>query len=449
MLISDHKPLSYIFGPKKSIPAFAADRMQRWALLLTGYNFNIEHVSSADNAEADCLSRLPCERLIMEEEESFTVTSVEKLPITAKKIAEATQKDPILSKVFELTSSGWPSKCMDPLLEVYFTRRYELTLEDGCIVWGTRVIVPEKFQAQLLLELHECHPGICKMKLLARSYVWWPTLEKEIDKMVGECTKCTKSLNNPQVGPLIVWPWSTTPWERLHMDYLEIDNKAFLLVVDSFSKWIEVDIMNSTTSSATIKKIRMLFARYGLPQHVVTDNGPQFISEEFKLFMKENGIKFTLTPTYHPASNGLAERHVQTFKNMFKKLDGDIEWKTAQVLLTYRNLVHGTTGKTPAELFLGRSPRIRLSLAKPNLKARVEGKQMNMKEQYDKQSKYREFIVGQSVQVRNYRRGQEKWGPGVIESKTGPSTFVVRTPENPKRLVQVDQMVANKESKIE
>ena len=142
------------------------------------------------------------------------------------------------------------------------------------------------------------------------------------------------------------------------MDYLEINSKSFLLIVDSFSKWLEILPMNSTTTGATIKAVRTLFARYGLPQQVVTDNGPQFISDEFKTFLKVNGVKFTLTPPYHPASNGLAERHVQTFKHMFKKTEGgDVDLKTVQVLFAYRNIIHSTTGRTPAELFLGRSPR--------------------------------------------------------------------------------------------
>ena len=99
-------------------------------------------------------------------------------------------------------------------------------------------------------------------------------------------------------------------------------SQMFLLAVDSYSKWLEIFPMNSTTAPATVKVLRFLFASYGLPEQVVSDNGPQFIGEEFKNFMKLNGVKHTLTPPYHPASNGLAERHVQTFKHMFKKVEG-------------------------------------------------------------------------------------------------------------------------------
>ena len=169
---------------------------------------------------------------------------------------------------------------------------------------------------------------------------------------------------------------ATSPWQRIHMDYLEINGESFLLIVDSFSKWLEVFHMRSTTSGATIKEVRSLFARYGFPHEVVTDNGPQFVSDEFVSFLKANRIKFTQTPTYHPASNGLAERHVQTFKRMFKKTkEGDIDTRTVQFLFAYRNLTYSTTERTPAELFLKRNPRTRLSLVKPDLKARVETKQ--------------------------------------------------------------------------
>ena len=109
VLLSDHKPLARIFGPKSGIPALAAARMQRWALLLAGYDYEIEHVKSEDNAEADCLSRLPCILETRDIDECYTLyTSLEDLPVTSSQITDATRKDPLLSKVYELTASGGP-----------------------------------------------------------------------------------------------------------------------------------------------------------------------------------------------------------------------------------------------------------------------------------------------------------------------------------------------------
>jgi len=93
----------------------------------------------------------------------------------------------------------------------------------------------------------------------------------------------------------------------------------FLIVADSHSKWLEVELMHSITSEATIENFREMFARYGIPQQLVSDNGPQFTLQEFSNFAKANGIKHTLVAPYHPRSNGQAERFVQTFKQFLKE----------------------------------------------------------------------------------------------------------------------------------
>ena len=120
-------------------------------------------------------------------------------------------------------------------------------------MWGLRVVIPVKLQHRLLVDLHECHRGMCKMKALSRAYVWWPNIDEEIEEMVRECVDCVNASNNPQRAPLVVWPWAKNPWQRIHIDYLEVNNQMFLLVVDSYSKWLEVFPMTSTTASATIR----------------------------------------------------------------------------------------------------------------------------------------------------------------------------------------------------
>ena len=101
----------------------------------------------------------------------------------------------------------------------------------------------------------------------------------------------------------------------MHIDFAgPMNGQSFLIVVDSHSKWPEVIEMKSTTATATIKELRRLFAAYGLPEHLVSDNGPQFTSAEIAGFIKTNGIKHIRCAPYHPSSNGCAERFVQIFK---------------------------------------------------------------------------------------------------------------------------------------
>ena len=104
-------------------------------------------------------------------------------------IRQATQRDPVLTRVMENTKQGWPT-VSEKELEPFQRRKDELTIQDGCLMWGSRVIIPPKHQAQLLAELHEGHLGIVKMKALARSYMWWPGMDKAIEEVAKGCTGC-------------------------------------------------------------------------------------------------------------------------------------------------------------------------------------------------------------------------------------------------------------------
>jgi hypothetical protein len=452
-LVTDHQPLTRIFGPKTGIPPLAAARMQRWALILAGYTYDIEYRSSENNANADLLSRLPMpgKQDNDPEEEYVFNTLADSLPITAKRISAVTAKDPVLSKVFESTASGWPAYCDDEVLEPYWRLRHELTIDSGCVLWGRRVIIPEKLQTGLMEELHDGHPGMTRMKAIARSFVWWPGIDADVEDWVRRCAACVSTQGSPKAVPLLLWPWATEPWQRIHVDFLEITGLQYLLVVDSHSKWMEVFPMSSTTAVDTVTVMRSLFARYGLANEVVTDNGPQFIAAEFKNFLAKNSVKHTLCPPYHPASNGLAERHVQTFKHMFKKCESgtDIQHKVADVLFRYRNTPHSTTGSTPAELFLKRTPKTRLSLVKPNLQGKVEQRQASSKQHHDgRHPKMRSYDLFQRVRVRNKRGGKEKWIPGTVVQVKGPSTYVVRVPGNNHRFVHADHLIADDSTQV-
>ena len=203
------------------------------------------------------------------------------------------------------------------------------------------------------------------------------------------------------------------------------------MAVDAHSKWPEVFIIPSTTTTATIGVLRPLFAAYGLPAQVVTDNGTQFTSDKFAIFMKMNGIKHIKSAPYHPATNGLAERFVQSLKQALKtSLKGGkpLPHRLANFLLTYRSSPHATTGVTPCSLFLNRQIRTRFDLLKPDIESRVTEKQSQQKATHDQHAKSRQFHVGQSVMVKNLRPGP-KWVPGVIVQSLGPLSFLIKTRE--------------------
>ncbi len=158
-----------------------------------------------------------------------------------------------------------------------------------------------------MMELHETHPGIVRMKALARSYVWWPGIDKDLEAKVHGCLHCQENQKAPPATPLHPWHPPTAPWKRVHIDYAgPMWNKMFLVVVDAYSKWIDVHVTDSASSKATIDRLRRTFAEQGVPEVLVSDNATCFTSDEFKEFTAKNGIHHITSPAYHPNSNGLA-----------------------------------------------------------------------------------------------------------------------------------------------
>ena len=382
LLVTDHKPLLTILGPKKGIPSLATARLQRWAVLLSSYRYDIKFKDTVAHANADGLSRLPLDNNSTEElaiEASvFNISQIDFLPVTAMQIRQATNTDPTLSKILNYTKNGWP-KDVPENLKLFQSRSSELTVQGDVLLWGIRVVVPEKLQGDVLQELHSNHPGVTRMKSVARSYVWWPNIDRHIEDLVKSCVSCQQSKDTPPLAPLHPWIWPSKPWQRLHIDFAgPFLGKMFFILVDAHSKWPEVIEMTSTTSQSTISVLRNLFASYRLPLQIVSDNGPQFTSAEFAKFMKMNGVKHILCSPYHPSSNGLAERFVKTFKQAMRAGENSgipVSQRLHNFLLGYRSTSHATTNRTPSSLFLQREVRTRLDLLKPICEEQVVNQQ--------------------------------------------------------------------------
>ena len=396
------------------------------------------------HANADALSRLPLhvETTTVETPPELVLLAehLQDSPVTAKDIRAWTEKDPILSRVFQFLLQGWPSKCNSDL-DAFSANRSELSLYDGCILWGSRVVVPKQGHEAVLQELHDGHPGMSRMKSLARMYVWWPGIYADIEKSVRLCSMCQEVQSSPPPAPLNPWKWPTWPWARLHIDFAGLfENKMILVLIDAHSKWIEAFCTQNATSNDVIAKLRPLFATFGVPETIVSDNGTCFVSEEFEHFLIQNGIKHSTTAPYHPASNGLAEHAVHIIKHGLKKeVAGDMNTRLAKILLNYRITPQSTTGVSPSELLLGRRLRTRLDLLKPHTADRVEQKQSQQKAHHDARAKSCIFMLGDAVFVKNYGSGL-RWLPGKIEQVTGPVSFQVKLDDGRTRRCHQDQI---------
>jgi len=410
------------------VPATAAARLQRWAMFLGGLQYTIKYKSGKLHANADLLSRLPLPAL--EEDKKhidtvglFHVQQIELLPLSASDLSKETQRDPVLSKVYQATLHGWSSD-PEPELKAYHRRKNELTVQGGCLLWGVRVVVPPRYQQRVLEELHTGHMGVVKMKGLGRGHVWWPNFDSDVEGLCNSCSPCQLTQTNPAAGVVHMWEYPEQPWSRVHIDFAGPEQgKMLLVVVDAHSKWPEVKVMSSTTASKTIEVLREIFARQGLPAQLVSDNGPQFTSAEFAEFLRKNGVRHVTSAPYHPRTNGLAERFVRTMKAALKSDTSTtcVKLKLDRFLLAYRNCPHATTGETPAKLLTGRPLRSRLDLLRPDMVQKVKNKYATI----NQQGSVRTFYPGETVLARNYARG-DPWVIGTVLTCTGPLSYLVK-----------------------
>ena len=178
-----------------------------------------------------------------------------------------TRRDPVLAQVMELVQTGWEEPVNTPEIAPYAHRRDKITVHQGQILmWGNRVIVPRKLQDRVRETIHEGHLGVGKMKDLARGYVWWPNLDKDIECAARNCDGCQELGKNPASTPLHRWEFPAQPWQRLHVDFAgPIQGKMILVCTDAHSKWPEVVVMKNTSVEETVATLRSIFARIGFP----------------------------------------------------------------------------------------------------------------------------------------------------------------------------------------
>ena len=450
ILCTDHKPLEMIFDPFKSLSEVVSTRIQRWGIFLTSYRYTVQFRPTTKHANADMCSRFPLPH--KEERESdngediffvddeFSILSIvigdDKPLLDCSVIAKATKIDPVLAKVTHYVLEGWTeqidrksSSTEDPEMKAYRTRQSELTLEGGCLLWGARVIIPQKMRKSVLDMLHSTHMGVSSMKSLSRGYVWWPGLDGEIERVTKTCEACCRNQRMPNRSVPHPWVAPSGPWERIHVDFAgPFMGYMWLLTVCAYSKWLEVTRMRigGTKSKDTIKALRDLFCRFGLPQVCVSDGGPQFASDEFDAFMKKNGITHIPTPPYHPASNGQVESTVKSFKTAMKKMkhtNPDIMLNLQNWLMSYRNTPHSTTGVEPGVLMIGRRARSALSLLHPLHQGKRKSHLAKEQTAMQKETAHRQFVPGEKVWY--WDQFNTAWKRGVVIQLQGTKVLEI------------------------
>ena len=353
-IITDHKPLVSICQKNLSK---APKRLQSLLLRAQSYNFKLQYKQGKLLPIADALSRNP----VTTEMQTCTVSNISDLPLRRGKFEEirrATQEDKTLKKLIEVISAGWPAGKNEAPAEVkpYFDHRDELTEEDGVVMRGSRIVIPTSLRADIKRKIHAGHSGVNSCLRRARLYVYWPHMSAEIKQFVESCTTCAENPTKLPQLPLKMHDVPDRAWQKVGTDLFMLQGRNYLVTTDYFSKFFEIDYLNEVTSTDVIGKLKQHFARYGIPEIVYSDNGPQFASGHFKKFCREWNIRHETSSPGNSRANGAAEAAVKKAKRMMKRcfLAKEDQY---MALLNLRNTPEEGLTYSPSQRLMGRRTR--------------------------------------------------------------------------------------------
>jgi hypothetical protein len=359
---NDHKPLSSLWKkPLRDIPK----RLQAMMMRMGRYDVNLLYKPGTSMVLPDTLSRAPLPEC--PEAESFAVNMVAHLPISPEKIAtirDHTTKDPALQNLMHVIQRGWPlSKSDLPSgVEPYFSFRDELSLQDGIIFRGERVVIPRTLRDDIKRKLHTGHLGINSCLRRARELVFWPGISAEIHKFVESCDTCMSMPDKQAPEPPMMHEIPDRPWQKVGSDICELDGRKYLVTVDYYSKFFELDYLPDMCSDIVITKTKAHFARHGVPDIYVSDNGPQYTSAKFKSFANDWGFQHQTSAPGNSKANGVAEAAVKIAKRLMKKCkrSGDDPYLA---LINLRNTPTEGVGSSPVQRLFGRRTKGDLPMA--------------------------------------------------------------------------------------
>ena len=363
-LVTDHKPLEFIFSKRSKMCA----RVERWVLRLQSFRYRVKYIPGPNNI-ADALSRLLSEENTVQSKSNITEEYVyfvakEATPVAMNTvdIEQASSKDPEMKELREGLITG---KWYNVQFKEYLPVRHELSSVGKLILRGTRLVIPTSLRNQVLALGHEGHPGIVVMKQRLRPKVWWPGIDKDIEQYCKSCYGCQLVSNASPPEPVTRTELPAEPWQSLAVDFMGPlpSGDSVFVVVDYYSRWVEAIPTKTTTAEKVVEILKQIFARFGLPTSITTDNGPQFVSETFHQYLTEMGIAHRqITPLY-PAANGEVERQNRSILKRLRIAQAEgRSWKEElqTYLIMYRSTAHSVTGVSPAEKLLGRRMRTKL-----------------------------------------------------------------------------------------
>lgn len=429
---TDHLPLLSIFKkPLNKCPA----RLQRMLLQVQKFDIKLKYKPGKDLLIADALSRAcvgeMCDDEIDDEINAQVCLIESQINVTDRKlneIIEKTKTDKELQVLKQVILEGWPNnfKKVPNSVKIYRKFQSDLSVQGDLIFKGQSLVIPQSMRKEMLERVHYNHMGINKCIKLAQESIFWPTMCNEIRQTISQCHLCLKYARSQMSEPLINHKIPEIPWNKVGCDIFELHGQKYLLIIDYYSKYIEVEkLENCSTSYTTVKILKSVFARHGIPLTVVTDGGPQFSSDLFQAFSQEWEFDHVISSPRYAQSNGMAERNVQTAKNIFKKVFEDKK-DIYLALLLYRNMqIHGAY--SPAQILMSRKLRCIIPSTEASLKPKLidtnkyntslQDTQVNQQKYYNKKGVFnlKPLEVGSHVYVQV--QPNSSWSPALVLEK--------------------------------
>lgn len=437
-VVTDHKPLVAI----KSKPLCKAPRRLQAMLLKTQtYDFELRYKPGAEMTLSDTLSRAPA----CDVRDDTSVEIVNNLAFTPfsktrlEQIRKEVDHDEALAELKKVIQQGWPILRQDVPESVrpFFDYRDELAMQDGIILRGERIVIPSSMRREMLRKAHEGHLGINSCVRRARELIFWPGMSAALRLYVESCHVCAAMPVKQSKEPLIIHPAPDRPWQKVGTDIMEVEGRNYLITVDYYSKYFEVDFLADMSAATVIARLKQHCARYGIPDKIISDNGPQFACGAFKKFTEKYDIEHEPSSPGNSQANGAAEAAVKTAKSVMLKCAKAGEDPYIG-LLNLRNTPHEGVGTSPAQKLLGRRTKTLLPTTHANLaneqislskeSAKLEDQKYRTAARAAQRPELKPLVPGDRVYVQPLVQPlnkRQEWKPAVVAGRHGPRSYEV------------------------
>jgi transposase InsO family protein len=433
---SDHKPLEAI--TRKSL-ASAPKRLQNMLIRAQNYDYTIVWQKGKDQVIADLLSRIsPAISLGDADFEHINMCAY--LPMGDERLEQlrkATEQDDVLAAVKTFILNGWPEdkSSLPSMVIPYFSFSDELTVQNGILFKRDRVVVPYIMRKEMRKVIHEAHLGVTGCTKLARESLFWPGMTSEIREYISTCEICRRYERSNQKETLMSPTPPDRPWQKVGMDIFELEGVEYLVTVDYFSNYWELDRLEDTTSTTIIRKLKANFARHGIPTTLVSDNAANLTSEKMRQFTYKWDICHVTSSPHNPRSNGMAESAVKTAKTILRKCKeaGGDEFLA---VLNHRNTPSQDMDESPVQRLFNRRTRTLLPTTANLLEPKTNGSFMRkklLKKKAEKQAEYynkgaKDLPVleeGDTVRMKPHVLGEKVWKKGTVNKRLDERSYEI------------------------